>query len=211
VPLEDAERVTRELGGTVNDVVVAAVAGGLRALFESRGETVDHVRALVPFSLRQASESLGGGGRLSSLFLDLAVAEPDPLRRYRKISAAASERRRRGAAPDPDPAASLAGLAPPLVQSVVARLAFTPGLFNLTITNIAASLTTLYALGAPIRRVVPLVPIFSGHPLGVAVVSYDGRMTFGMNAGRDGVPDLDAMRAGIEISLAELQVASAAP
>ncbi|MGN6216314.1 MAG: wax ester/triacylglycerol synthase family O-acyltransferase [Solirubrobacterales bacterium] len=209
VPLGDVKRVTQELGGTVNDVVVAAVAGGLRALFESRGEEVDRVHALVPFSLRQASESLGGGGKLSSLFLDLAVAEPDPLLRYRKISAAVSEQRSRGTASPPGPAASLAGLAPSLVQSVIARLAFTPDLFDVTITNIAVSLTTLYALGVPIRRVIPLIPIFPGHPVGVAIVSYDGKMTFGLNADRDGVPDLEAMQAGIEASLAELQLASA--
>jgi diacylglycerol O-acyltransferase / wax synthase len=92
-----------------------------------------------------------------------------------------------------------------MVQSVVARLMFTPRLFNLTITNVPASPVTLYAQGSPLRRIVPLVPIFSGHAVGVAVTSYDGTISFGLNADRDAVADLEIMRAGIDDSLAELR------
>jgi diacylglycerol O-acyltransferase len=211
VPLEDLKRVKRELGGTVNDVALAATAGGLRRLFEAREEDVEHVRAMVPVSLRAASESLALGNKVSSLFVDLAVAEPDPLLRYRKIAAASRELKSGNAVAGTDAVIKLTGLAPPLIQSIVARLMFTPRLFNLTITNVPASPITLYALGAPLRRVVPLVPIFTGHALGVAVVSYDGDVTFGLNADRDAVPDLDAFRVGIEESLAELRQAAASP
>jgi len=211
VPLEDVKRVKRELGGTVNDVALAACAGGLRRLFEAREEDVEHVRAMVPVSLRAASESLALGNKVSSLFVDLAVAEPDPLLRYRKIAAASRELKGGNAAAGTDAVIKLAGMAPPAIQSIVARLMFTPRLFNLTITNVPASPITLYALGAPLRRVVPLVPIFTGHAVGVAVVSYDGTVTFGLNADRDAVPDLDAFRAGIEESLAELRRAATAP
>ncbi|HET9677753.1 MAG TPA: WS/DGAT domain-containing protein, partial [Solirubrobacterales bacterium] len=88
---------------------------------------------------------------------------------------------------------------------------FTPRLFNLTITNVPASPITLYSQGAPLRRIVPLVPIFSGHAVGVAVVSYDGGLSFGLNADRDAVPDLDLLRAGIEESLADLRHLAASP
>ncbi len=159
---------------------------------------------MVPVSVRAASESLALGNRVSSLFVELAVAEPDPLLRYRKIAAAAEELKRGDAVAGTESVIRLAGLAPPVIQSVVARLAFTPRLFNLTITNVPASPVTLYSAGAPMTRIVPLVPIFSGHAVGVAVVSYDGTVTFGLNADRDTVPDLDVMRAGIEESLAEL-------
>jgi hypothetical protein len=64
---------------------------------------------------------------------------------------------------------------------------------------------TLYSLGAPLRRIVPLVPIFSGHAVGVAAVSYDGLLTFGLNADRATVPDLDVLRDGIEEALVELR------
>jgi diacylglycerol O-acyltransferase / wax synthase len=205
------KRVKRELGGTVNDVALAASAGGLRRLYESRGESVDHVRAMVPVSVRAAGEQLALGNRVSSLFVDLAVAEPDALLRYRKIAAASRELKSGNAAAGTEAVIKLAGLTPPMIQSIVARLMFTPRLFNLTITNVPASPVTLYALGAQLRRVVPLVPIFTGHALGIAVVSYDGTVTFGLNADRDAVPDLDVVRAGIEETLSELKRAAASP
>ena len=211
VPLEDVKGIKNELGGTVNDVILAAAAGGLRRLFAARGEDVEHVRAMVPVNLRIASESLSLGNRVSSLFVDLAVAEPDPLLRYRKISAAARKLKSSNAAAGTETVIKVAGLTPPAIQSIVARLMFTPRLFNLTITNVPASPVTLYALGAPLRRIVPLVPIFSGHAVGVAVVSYDGTVGFGLNADRDAVPDLETMRAGIEEALAELRQLAASP
>lgn len=204
-PLDDLKRVKRELGGTVNDVVLAATAGGLRRLFEERGEDVDHIRAMVPVSIRAASESVALGNRVSSLFVDLIVAEPDPLLRYRKIAAAARELKEGGAVAGPEAVVKFAGLTPPLIQSIVARLMFTPRLFNVTITNVPGPPVTLYHQAAPLRRIVPLVPIFAGHAVGIAVMSYDGTMTFGLNADHDSVADLDVMRAGIEDSLAELR------
>lgn len=207
VSLDDLKQIKRALGGTVNDVVLAATGGGLRRLFEERGESsnVDRVRAMVPVSLRKASESLALGNRVSSLFVELPVGEPDPLLRYRKTTAAAKELKDDDQAASTERLIELAGVAPPLIHSLVARLAFAPRLFNLTITNVPGPQMTLYSLGAPLRRVVPLVPIFSGHAVGVAAVSYDGRVTFGLNADRATVPDLDVLREGIEETLVELR------
>ncbi|MGN6663427.1 MAG: wax ester/triacylglycerol synthase family O-acyltransferase [Solirubrobacterales bacterium] len=213
VSTEGLGRVERELGGTANDVVLTAVAGGLRRLFESRGESVDHVRAMVPLSLRlqQAGEALLSGSRVSSLFVDLDLAEPDPLLRYRKTVAAASALSHGNPAVGPGAAIEFVGLAPALVQSAVARLSFTPHLFNVTVTHFPGSPVALYSLGALMRRTVPLIPIFPGHALGVAVGSYDGRTTFGLNADRDGVPDLQVLQVGIRASLAELLELVGAP
>lgn len=206
VPLADLKLIKNSLGGTVNDVILSATAGGIGRLLAERGEgaSVSHIRAMVPINVRRASETLALGNRVSSFFVDLPVAEPNPLLRYRKVAAAMGDLKRSGAAAGTDALIEVAGLTPPLVQSVLARLAFTPRLFNVTITNVPGSPTTLYALGAPMRRVIPLVPIFSGHALGVAVVSYDGGVTFGLNADREAVRDLEVMRAGLESSLAEL-------
>jgi WS/DGAT/MGAT family acyltransferase len=207
VPLESLSRIEQELEGTVNDVILAAVAGGLRRLFESRGQGIDRVRAMTPISLRleEASESLARGSKVSSLFLDLDLAEPDPLLRYRTISTASSTSDNGDAAVEPAGPLRFAGLAPPLVQSVVARLAYMPGLFNIAINSLPSSPITLYSLGARMRRTFPLVPIFSGNALSVAVAGYEDTMTFGLNADRDSVPDLGVLQAGIETSLAELQ------
>lgn len=209
VPLEEVKRVKRELGGTVRDVVLAMTAGGLRRLFEHRGEEVDQVRALVPVSLRQASETLASGQGVSSLFVDLPVAEPDPMARYRRIVAATEEMKSDDLAPVAGTAAELAGLAPSLIQSVVARLAFTPGLFNVTVTGVYVSPIPLYALGGRLHRAIPTIPISSGYAVGVVAMTADGKVYFGLNADRDSVPDLAVMQRGIEDSLTELQSVSA--
>jgi WS/DGAT/MGAT family acyltransferase len=205
-PLDDLKAIKSELGGTVNDVILAAAAGGLRRLFEHRGECADveTVRAMVPVSIRRAGEQLALGNRVSSLFVDLPVSEPDPLRRYRETVVAAEELKRGDQATGTETLIEVAGVAPPLIHSVVARLAFTPRLFNLTITNVPGPPTTLYSLGAPMRRVVPLVPIFAGHAVGIAAASYDGELSFGLNGDRAAVPDLDVLRRGIADSLDEL-------
>ena len=159
---------------------------------------------MVPVSVRRQEEELSLGNRVSSLFVDLAVAEPDPLLRYRHVVAASEDLKAAGQAGGAEALMELAGVAPPAIHGVVARIAFAPRLFNLTITNVPGPPMTLYALGAPVRRVLPLVPIFSGHAVGVAAVSYDGQVAFGLNADRGLVPDLAEMREGIERSLDEL-------
>lgn len=206
VSLAALKAIKNEHGGTVNDVVLAATAGGLRHLFDGRGElaAVDHVRAMVPVSLRAAGESLALGNRVSSLFVDLPIAPADPLVRYHQTVRASRSLKQGGQAAGGETLIELTGAAPPLVHGVVARLAFTPRLFNLTITNVPGPPATLYARGAPMRRVVPLVPIFAGHAVGVAVVSYDGTVTFGLNADKATVPDLETMRSGIEETLGQL-------
>lgn len=203
-PLSDMERVKRGLGGTVGDVVLAAAAGGLRSLFEHRGEQVDRVRAAVPIGLERATETLALGDAPSSLLVDLALAEGDPLRRYRLVSAASNELKGAGGSVLGKLAVELSGMSPPVVQCVMARLAFTPRLFNVLIANGPAAPITLYSLGAPMRRVIPMVPIFSGQALSVAAISFDGRVFFGLNADRDAVPDLDLVRTGIEETLHDL-------
>jgi diacylglycerol O-acyltransferase len=205
--LAELKAIKNGLGGTVNDVVLAAGAGGLRRFFERREEPLPEaaLRAMVPVSVRQAGEALALGNKVSSLFVELPVAEPDPLLRYRKAAAAAEELKGGEQAAGAETLVGLAGATPPVIHGVVARLAFTSRLFNLTITNVPGPQTTLYALGAPLRRVVPLVPIFAGHAIGIAAVSYDGEVAFGLNADRAKVPDLDVLRDGIEESLAELR------
>jgi diacylglycerol O-acyltransferase len=206
VPLDDLKRIKRELGGTVNDVVLAASAGGLRRLLADREEEPDPrgLRAMVPVSLRQATETMQLGNRVSSLFVELPVAEPDALERYRKTIDAAEALKRGTQAAGADALVDLAGLAPPVLHAAVARLAYTPRLFNVTITNVPGPQTTLYGLGAPLQQIFPLVPIFAYHALGIAVASYDGEVVFGLAADRAGVPDLGVLASGIERSLNEL-------
>ena len=207
IQLEELKAVKRKLGGTVNDVVLAASVGGLRRLLESRGEPPDRrgLRAMVPVSVREAGEALALGNRVSSLFVELPAAEPDPHERYRQTVEAAEALKGGKQAAGAETLVDIAGLAPPILHAAVARLSYTPRLFNVTITNVPGPQTTLYALGAPLHRIFPLVPIFAYHAVGIAVVSYDGEVVFGLNADRDTVPDLEVLERGIVASLAELQ------
>ena len=109
-------------------------------------------------------------------------------------------RRRAGA----DALVDLAALAPPVLHAVVARLSFAPRLFNVTITNVPGAQTPLYAFGARMQRAIPLVPIFARHSVGIAAVSYNGELTFGLNADRATMPDLDELERGIDEALSEL-------
>jgi hypothetical protein len=160
---------------------------------------------MVPVSTRRASETLALGNRVSSLFVDLPAAEADPGKRYTRTVEAAESLKRSTQAAGAEALVGLAGAVPPVLHAVVARLSYTPRLFNVTITNVPGSRTTLYALGAPLRHIFPLVPIFSYHAVGIAIVSYDGEVVFGLNADRGAVPDLDVLRQGISDSLAEMR------
>ena len=205
--LDDLKAIKRALGGTVNDVVLAVTAGGLRELLLSRDEEPPEggLRAMVPVSVRDSSELLALGNRVSSLFVDLPVGEPDPLERYRKTVAAAEALKAGRQGAGTETLLDLAEIAPPVIHAFVARLSFTPRLFNVTVTNVPGSPVTLYAFGAPMRRIVPLVPIFALHSIGVAAVSYAGGVTFGLNGDRAAAADLETLADGIESSLERLR------
>ncbi len=205
--LEELKAVKRALGGTVNDVVLAASVGGLRRLLESRGEEPDPrgVRAMVPVSVREASQALALGNHVSSLFVELPAAEADPHERYRQTMEATEALKKGKQGAGAETLVEIAGLAPPVLHAAMARLSYTPRLFNVTITNVPGPPTTLYGLGAPLHHIFPLVPIFSYHAVGIAVVSYDGEVVFGLNADRDTVPDLEILARGIADSLTELR------
>jgi hypothetical protein len=98
----------------------------------------------------------------------------------------------------------LAGLAPPVIHATMAQAIYATRLFNVTVTNVPGPQQTLYALGAPMREVYPLVPLAAEHAVGVAAVSYDGTVFFGVVADRDTVPDLDVLLSAMVASVEEL-------
>jgi diacylglycerol O-acyltransferase len=206
VELQELKDVRSELGGTVNDVVLSAATGALRALLLARGDDLPQrgLRAMVPVNIRREGDNGELGNRVSSLFVDLPVAEPDPLHRYALTSAAAQKRKDGGQALAASALTGLTELAPPVLHAGLARSLFAKRLFNVTITNVPASPHRLYAFGAPMIDVVPIVPLAAEHALGIAVVSYAGGMTFGIYADRATVPDLDVLREGLLGSLLEL-------
>jgi diacylglycerol O-acyltransferase len=203
VPLGRMKEIKRALGGTVNDVALAAVSGGLRRLLIERGEEPPRqgLRAMVPVNIRQAGEKLALGNRITSLFVHLPVAVGDPFNRYHATLAEAESLKHGTQALGGETLVELAGVAPPLLHAFLARALFASRLFNITVTNVPGPQLPLYAFGSRMREVFPLVPIAAEHALGIAIVSYDGNVVFGINADRDTMPDIEVLAEGIEDSL----------
>jgi WS/DGAT/MGAT family acyltransferase len=212
VPLTDLKAIKRALGGTVNDVVLTVTASGLRALLESRSEPLpaQGLRAMVPMNVRAASEHLALGNRVSSLFVELPLVPADLLARHRETVARSTSLKDTGQAAGSAAMLEIAGLAPPVLHATLARSLYATRLFNLTITNVPGAQSTLYAFGAPLREVHPLVPLAAEHAIGVAAVSYDGNVFFGVVADPDQVPDLAVFVGAMGASVRELLTAARA-
>ena len=159
--LDELKWIGRELGGSVNDVVLAACTSGLRSLLLGRGEQLPNrgLRAMVPVNLRQASERLALGNKVSSLFVELPVAEPRALVRLKWI--AHVTRRLKGSDLPAGAGAflDLAALAPPVLHAALARSSYATRLFNVTITNVPGPQRPLFAFGGRMREVLPFVPL----------------------------------------------------
>jgi diacylglycerol O-acyltransferase / wax synthase len=209
--LDELKAVKNRLGGTVNDVVLAACAGALRALFLYRGEVPPRrgMRAMVPMNIRDAAERLGLGNRVTSLFAQLPVAEADPLRRYAVVTEETTRLKGGHEALGAKTILDVTSMAPPLLHAALARTLYASRLFNVTITNVPGPPMTLYGLGSELRDIYGLVPIFTDHALGVCIVSYGGGITFTVSADRTSVPDLDVFRTGLEESMDELRALAA--
>ena len=206
VPLAELKRIKQTLGGTVNDVVLAATAGGLRTLFETRGEPPPEpgLRAMVPVNIRSAGDRLALGNRITSLFVHLPVAERVPRERYRQQVEEAEGLKSGRQGTGSSAMIDLAGHAPPVLHSFLARSLFASRLFNITITNVPGPQEPLYSFGSRMLEVWPIVPLAADHAVGLAVFSYDGRLFFCLNADRDSMPDLEVLADGISASLDEL-------
>ena len=205
--LADVKAIKTRMGGTVNDVVLALCAGGLRHLLLSRGDDLPegNLRAQVPVNIRTEDQEHSLGNELTSLFVDLPVAEADPTARYRAVAERAARLKSGSQRTGGKTIIDLADMGPPLAGALLARSMFgSTRMFNLTITNVPGPQQRLYAFGAPLVEILPLVPLFAGHTIGIAVVSYAGQIVFGLNADRVAAPDVNVLAEGIERSFAEL-------
>jgi len=207
--LDDYKRVRRAHGGTVNDVVLATVAGALRTWLLTRGETVTPtttVRVMVPVSVRSETQKGELGNRVSSYFVDLPVGEQSAVVRLHQVSYAMKGHKESGAAVGADALVQLSGFAPPTIHSLAARTAstLTRRLFNLVVTNVPGPQFPLYAAGARMLAMYPVVPLAKNQAVSIGLTSYDGGVYYGLNADRDALTDVDVLASCIEESLAEL-------
>ena len=207
--LADYKRIRRAHGGTVNDVVLAVVAGALRSWLLTRGETVvpaSTIRAMVPVSIRSAARRGEMGNRVSSYFVDLPVGTADPLARLHAVTSAMAAHKASAEAVGADALVQLAGFAPPTMALLGARAAsaMTRQLFNVVVTNVPGPQFALYAAGAQMMQMYPVVPLAKGQAVAIGLTSYDGGVFYGLNADRDAMPDLDVLADCLERALTEL-------
>ena len=196
-------------GGTVNDVVLATVAGAIRGWMLSRGEPVrpaSTVRAMVPVSVRGDSEGGRLGNQVSSYLVDLPIGEPNPVVRLSQVSYAMKAHKESGQSVGAEALVALSGFAPPTLHALGARAAssFTRRLFNVVVTNVPGPQFPLYASGARMLEMFPVVPLAAGQALSIGLTSYDGGVYYGLNADRDAMFDVDVLASLIEEALAEL-------
>ncbi|MGH9085706.1 MAG: wax ester/triacylglycerol synthase family O-acyltransferase [Acidimicrobiales bacterium] len=194
-------------GATVNDVVLAAVTSGLRALFLERGEPIPSdrvVKALVPVSVRTDGESMALGNRVGGLVAPLPVGIGDPHERLRRISATMAALKASGEASTADQMLRAADLLPPSLAHLVARGLNHQPLVNMVVTNVPGPDFPLYAMGSRMLEAFPIVPLGGNMSLEVAVLSYDGALNVSVTADRDACPDAITFARGVEGGFAAL-------
>jgi diacylglycerol O-acyltransferase / wax synthase len=210
--LDDIKSIKNSLGGTVNDVVLASVAGALGRHMTRRGAKLpETLRALVPVSVRSDDERGALGNRVAAMMAPLPVGEKDPRQRLAVIAAAMQGIKRSGQAVGAQVLTELSGFAPPTLMAQGSRLVSTERFFNLVVTNVPGPQFPLYLMGRELREINPMVPLAKGQALGIAIMSYNGRMNFGLLGDWDAMGDLDAFAADLDASLEELASAAGVP
>ncbi len=208
VRLSDVKAVRVSLGGTVNDVLLAIVSGGLRDLLEARGESVADrtVRSLVPVSVRRPGERGVYNNRVSAMFAELPVGIDDPAARLDALRSQMDGLKQSKQAVAGDVLTSLSGFAPPMLLALGARLAArSPSLGLQTgVTNVPGPQQPLYTLGRRLLESFPFVPVIGHVRISIAIFSYDGGLYIGVTGDYDSSNDIDTLTAGLERSMAEL-------
>jgi diacylglycerol O-acyltransferase len=208
--LSDFKVIKDAFGGTVNDVVLAVVAGGLQTWLRTRGVRTPglEAQALVPVSMRTDEERGTFGNRLAVFRAPLPVFAEDPVERLRIVREAMSKIKQSKQVMGAEAIVALNDFAPPTVLAQASRLNFSTRLFNLIVTNVPGPQFPLYVLGRELQTVVPVAFLPAKHGLAVAIFSYNGKMSFGLLGDFDTMEDIDVVRDGIEASLAGLLAAA---
>ncbi|MGI8578706.1 MAG: WS/DGAT domain-containing protein [Nocardioidaceae bacterium] len=213
--LSDYRLVRQAHGGTVNDVVLAAITGALRAWLLTRAEPVTpamRLRALVPLSVvdDEFAEPTSLGSQVTPHLLSLPVGEPNPVVRLHQVSYAPKAHKETGRAVAASKLAGIAGFAPTTFHALGARVAagHSPRSYQVLVTNAPGPQFPLYAAGARMVASYPVLPLAPGHALAIGATSYDGNVYYGLHADRDAVGDIDVLGQCIVEALEELVEAS---
>ncbi len=212
--LADHRKIREAHGGTVNDVVLATVAGGLRAWLMTRSESMAGLRqihAVAPVSvIDEELEATSLGSQIAAHFVDLPIGESSPVVRLHQVSYSFQAHKDGGRGVAANRLAGIAGFAPTTFHAIGSRVAaeeLRKG-YQLSVTNVPGPQSPLYAAGARMVGTYPVPPLSPGHPLAIAVTSYDGKVFYGITADRDWLPDADLLGTCIAEALDELLEAS---
>ena len=210
--LQQFKAVKNALGGTVNDVVLAAVAGALGRYLRSRGETTEDsvLRAMVPVSVRAEIERGALGNRVAAMWTSLPIGLGDPVQRLLTISHEMEGIKESGQAVGAQVLTELTGFAPPTIMAQAARLQARQRMFNLVVTNVPGPQFPLYMLGRRLQSMYPMVPLAANQALGIAIMSYNGQLDFGLNADYDALGDLETLADDLRAAIEELVTAAGA-
>jgi diacylglycerol O-acyltransferase / wax synthase len=210
--LADFKRVKNAHGGTVNDVVLSVVAGALGNYLRARGHDTDglKMRAMVPVSVRADEEHGALGNRISAMMAPLPVFSQDPVERLHLVSETMGDLKGSGQAVGAELLTKLTDFAPPTIASQAARLQPAQRFFNLVVTNVPGPQFPLYLMGRRMSSIFPLVPLARRQALCIGIMSYDGKIDFGLVGDYDAMADLDSFGLDLEGAIAEA-VATAPP
>jgi WS/DGAT/MGAT family acyltransferase len=212
--LAQYKRIKDALGGTVNDVVLAVVAGGLRNWLDRRGIATEglELRAQIPVSIRAADEQGQLGNRIAAMRAPIPVYVEDPVARLQTVTAAMDGIKQSKQAVGAETISRLNDFAPPTLLAQAARINFSTRLFNLVVTNVPGPQVPLYLLGRELEDCFPVGFLPPNQALFIAIMSYNGGINFGLLADFDSMKDIGVLVEGLEDSLAELlEAASAQP
>ncbi|HEY1273769.1 MAG TPA: wax ester/triacylglycerol synthase family O-acyltransferase [Thermoleophilaceae bacterium] len=204
--LADFKEIKNALGGTVNDAVLAVVAGALGRWLRGRGLRTEglELRALVPVSVRTEDERGSLGNRIAVMRGPLPVYVDEPVERLRIVREAMGHLKESKQALGAEVIAGLQDFAPPTLLAQASRLNFSTRLFNLIVTNVPGPQFPLYMLGREMLEIVPIAFLPENHALAIAIMSYNGRVDFGLLGDYDAMPDIESLGEYLEDALEEL-------
>jgi WS/DGAT/MGAT family acyltransferase len=204
--LASFKAIKDSLGGTLNDVVLTSVSLALgRWLRRHDTDTEGLVlKAMVPVSVRTTAQRGALGNQVAAMWAPLPVGVENPVECLHKIAAAMEDLKKSGQAVGAQVLTNLAGFAPPTILSQAARLQARQPFFNLVVTNVPGPQFPLYLLGRRLQVLYPVVPLAQRQALGIAVMSYDGHLGFGLLGDYDALPDLEAIAGDLKWAIASL-------
>ena len=210
--LDDVKAIKNSLGGTVNDVVLAVVSGALRRLLLRRGLDLSGMtlKAFVPVSVRAEDQRGTLGNKVSGMIAPLPVSSAEPVSRLRTIGASMDAIKSSGQAIGAQALTELSGFAPPTLIDQAARVVFRQRFINLVVTNVPGPQFPLEMAGRELLDIFPMVPLGRNLALGVAIVSYNGTLNFGLVGDFRVMHDLDELAVDLLEALRELAQAAEA-